>query len=197
MDITITDEMIEYYERRTAMHIELVDKYCQFMLDSYSEVSYLSDLDSLTELAPVHDMSKFHPPERDPYILITWQYKCRDDGVHFALPDEVRELMNKATRHHIRVNPHHPDYFDPRDNLPLLNRKDRDKPPEQMVDATRMPVIYMAEMVADWCAMSEERGNTPMEWAKKNVNIRWKFTDAQVKLIDKLIEAAWEDPDVT
>ena len=48
------------------------------------------------------------------------------------------------------------------------------------------------EMVADWCAMSEEKGNTPKEWADKVVNKRWKFTSEQTKLIYTLIDKCWK-----
>ena len=67
----------------------------------------------------------------------------------------------------------------------------RDKPPEEMIDATKMPDLDIAEMVADWCAVSEERGNTPKSWADKNVNVRWKFTDEQSDLIYEIIDAVW------
>ncbi len=40
-------------------------------------------------------------------------------------------------------------------------------------------------------AMSEEKGGTPKNWADKNVNVRWKFTDKQKDLIYELIEKIW------
>jgi hypothetical protein len=47
-------------------------------------------------------------------------------------------------------------------------------------------------MCADWCAMSEELGtNSPKNWADKNVNIRWKFSPRQVKLIYDIIDKIW------
>ena len=39
--------------------------------------------------------------------------------------------------------------------------------------------------------MSEERGNSPQEWADKVINKRWKFTDEQVKLIYELLNNIW------
>jgi len=62
-----------------------------------------------------------------------------------------------------------------------------------MVDAMKMDNLDIAEMVCDWCAMSEERGNTPMQWADKNVNVRWKFTDEQKDLIYDLMNKIWEE----
>jgi hypothetical protein len=46
-------------------------------------------------------------------------------------------------------------------------------------------------MVADWASVSEERGNSPKSWAKKNVNVRWKFNKKQEDLIYELIDVIW------
>ena len=62
-----------------------------------------------------------------------------------------------------------------------------------MVDASEMTRLDIAEMVCDWCAVSEERGNTPKSWADKNVNVRWEFTDEQKDLIYELIDGIWGD----
>lgn len=57
---------------------------------------------------------------------------------------------------------------------------------------TGMPDLDVAEMCADWMAMSKELGGTPKDWADKNVNVRWKFTEAQKKLIYEIIGECWE-----
>ncbi len=95
--------------------------------------------------------------------------------------------MSKATEHHVKNNKHHPESSCEKE-VGLINREDRDKPPKEMVDATNMKDLDIGEMAADWMAMSKEKGGTPKEWADKNVNIRWKFTDEQKDLIYELIE---------
>ena len=103
------------------------------------------------------------------------------------------EAINKATVHHVTNNAHHPEHWTDQKEA-LINKEDRDKPPKEIVDATKMPDIHIAEMVADWSAMSEELAkNTPKEWADDNVNVRWKFTDHQKDLIYELISVAWKD----
>ncbi len=137
----------------------------------------------------MHDDSKWEDPEYTPYVWLTWRYKCKDDGIELELPDGMDERIQKATWHHITVNKHHPEYWD--DNASFesnLNSKDRDKPPENPVDATKMDDISLAEMVCDWNAMGLERGNTAESWADKNVNVRWLFTDDQVENIYKWIK---------
>jgi hypothetical protein len=84
-------------------------------------------------------------------------------------------------------NLHHPEYYHVGPVVDFINREDRDKPPKTMVNATKMPDLSIAEMVADWLAMSEEKKTKPKEWADKNVNIRWKFTPEQKEMIYELI----------
>jgi hypothetical protein len=93
--------------------------------------------------------------------------------------------------HHVKSNAHHPESHTEQKGE-LLNRENRDKPPKEIVDATKMGEIDIIEMVADWCAMSEEKGGNPKDWADKNVNIRWKFTDEQKEFIYSAIEIMWQ-----
>ena len=84
--------------------------------------------------------------------------------------EKMENLLNKATHHHVTINDHHPEFHYPgnKKDLLLSNSKDRDDPLQnKIIDATIMPMNDMAEMVCDWCAMSEERHNSPMDWAKK------------------------------
>ena len=184
--VEITDEMRTHFDDRTNRHIGLVQKYVQKIADA--DPDNFGELPAATE---THDQSKFEEPEYEPYVILTWQYKCKDDGVDFPLPDSIKDSMNKATEHHIKSNSHHPECHAEKE-VDLINREDRDKPPDEMIDATSMPQMDVAEMVADWCAMSEERGNSPREWADKNVNVRWKFTPDQSNTIYSLMDKVWE-----
>jgi hypothetical protein len=181
----ITDEMRKHYEDRTNKHINLVRKYCKKIED-------IGELGGMVGRGEQHDKSKLENPEQDPYIFITWEYKCKDDGHPCKYPKELKDKMNAATEHHITHNRHHPEYHDKSRKSGLINRDDRDAVPDKMVDATRMNDLDLAEMVADWCAMSEERGNTPQEWAKKNINKRWKFTKEQEDFIYDLVDYLWD-----
>ena len=178
------EKMFDWFNKRTKRHIDLVHKYMARL--AVSDRKYVDLIDRFGS----HDASKFEDPEMDPYIYVSWQYKCKDDGVDFDVPEDMDKKMNAATQHHVLNNSHHPEYHQEK-KTGLINRSDRDKPPEEMIDATKMPDLDIAEMCADWCAMSEEKGNTPQAWAKKNVNVRWKFTEEQEKLIYDLLDKAW------
>lgn len=166
---------VEWFEKRTNRHIELVRKYARKL-----------DLDF-----PDHDSSKFLEPEKTPYIEITWDYKCKSDNVPNNLPENIKETMYNASNHHVKNNKHHPEYWS--DQNEVINKVNRDQPLEEIIDSVKMPDESILEMVCDWCAMSEEKGNSPKEWADKNVGIRWKFTPEQTKLIYETIDKIWNN----
>lgn len=181
---TPTKEMLDHFNNRTNRHIELVRKYCTKLEER------VPGLEGLHQRGLDHDQSKYESKEKIPYVWLTWRYKCEDDKKPCVLPTGMKRMIDEATEHHILTNAHHPEFHQGKTSN-LINKEDRDKPPKEMIDATKMSKLDLAEMVADWCAMSEERGNTPHEWAKKNVNVRWKYTPEQVKHINQFMDAAW------
>jgi hypothetical protein len=180
----ITDEIKSFFIQRTIMHIKRVQKYLKKI-----QALGLEEVDnSLLSVEQFHDGSKFLSPEVEPYIHLTWKYKTAND-VNPYIPDEkVQKRIDEATWHHITNNLHHPEYWDSDADPAMLNSKDRDKPSGVMVDATSMPLTYIASMMADWLAMSEEKKTDVNDWIKKNVNIRWRFTPEQVALIEKIAQ---------
>lgn len=176
------NEVEEFFEARTKRHIDLVKKFCEkiYALDP-------EKFEGLIERGEEHDQSKYEEPERTPYIYITWDYRCKDNGEDSGIPEEMRSLMNSASEHHVHNNKHHPEYHC--NESTTINRENRDEIPDKIIDATKMSDLDIAEMLADWWAMSEEKGeDNPKGWADKNVNKRWKFTDAQTDLIYNLID---------
>jgi hypothetical protein len=179
-----TEVMKEFFEKRTERHIELVKKYAQKIADTNL------GLVDVVKQASEHDASKYKNPEHEPYLYITWNYKCKDEGKDFTIPSHIKD--SDATLHHVQHNRHHPEFHGEESCDKSINRNDRDAAPEKVTDATKMNDIDVAEMVADWCAMSEEKESCPKDWAEKNINKRWNFTDDQVKLIYKLIDDIWK-----
>lgn len=182
----ITKEMEEFFDKRTKEHIERVKKYSK-KINEYSD-----KFKNIIEDSEKHDESKFEDIEKIPYILTTWNYKLKRENKKFDIPEEYKKEMDKASEHHVKNNKHHPEYWS--DNLPknIINKEDRDKPPEEIIDATKMSDDAIASMVADWMAMSEELNDDPYKWAKKNINIRWKFSKEQENLIYELLDNIWE-----
>jgi len=184
----VTPEIQKVFDDRTRRHITLTQKYCKRLEDA------IPSLKGLVARGKVHDDSKYTDPELLPYVWLTWRYRCKDTGKTCTLPAGMEAKITKATEHHILNSPHHPEYHQKK-KTGLINKKDRDAIPDKMIDATAMTPLDLGEMVADWCAMSEERGNTPEEWADKTVGKRWKFTTDQTALIYAFIEEAWKTRD--
>lgn len=176
MVTVLTKEMMDHFKDRTEKHIELVKKWYGRLIREYYSIPLIE--------IHAHDASKFTAPEYIPYISLTWNYYCKDHQIRFDILDELQESMNEATLHHIRNNPHHPEFWDDNFDYSMFNSKDRDEVGKSMVNATSMPLSFILEMLADWFAMSEEKGTDPMDWAEKNVNVRWRFTPEQINLIE-------------
>jgi hypothetical protein len=176
-----TYSMIQHFENRTNYHISLVRKY----LDKIIALNDTRlDLAALEEEKEQHDLSKFKEPEYTPYLHVNWKYHMKERGAEYIPSNVIENQMNSATFHHVSTNKHHPDYWD--NNLNLDNR-------DKIVDSTKMPLTYVATMVADWLAMSEEKKTNPYEWAKQNINKRWKFNKEQEEFIYDLINKLWKE----
>lgn len=138
-----------------------------------------------------HDAYKWIDPEYTPYVLITWRYEQKRLGLSFDLPDEINDALHIATFHHIKNHKHHPEFWDNDCTVDCLNKTNRDLPAKK-VDGSNMPLTYVATMVADWLAMSEELGTNPRDWANNNIGKRWYFTESQSRLVHDLIERVWK-----
>jgi len=177
----------QYFKDRTRYHTKLVNKY----LDKIIELEDLRlNTDILKQEKEAHDKSKFKEPEFSPYQHITYKYYLKDQGKEYNPEKDIKDAMQEATFHHCKFNKHHPEAWDENLTIDNINKNDRDKPAE-ITDATKMPLSYIACMVADWCAVSEERDTNPYKWADMNMNKRWKFTENQVKLIYDLLGGIW------
>jgi len=185
-----TYSMIQHFENRTNYHISLVRKY----LDKIIALND-SRLDraALEKEKEQHDLSKFKEPEYTPYLHLNWRYHMKDLGKEYKPSNIIERQMNNATFRHISTNKHHPEYWSKDLTIDNLNLSDRDKPPEKIVDATKMPLTYVAAMVADHLAMSEEKKTDPYVWEKQNIGIRWKFTKEQEDFIYDLIDKVWKN----
>jgi len=179
----ITQEMLDFYLKRTKEHINRVGKWIDVIYKS-DPIKYYKLLDR----KKTHDQSKYEEPERTPYIYITWKYHCKDTGEKFEVDEKIERLMRNATYLHVKSCSHHPEFHDAGINRDDLNDKDRDGKAKKIVSAKFMSPIDIAEMCADWMSMSDERGGDPKDFADNNINKRWNFTDEQVEQIYELLK---------
>lgn len=125
-----------------------------------------------------HDIDKFSDTLVFPYTLLTWKHHDKN----FKLNKMEQEEIKFATQYHIRRNEHHPEHWSEFNTVP--------------VNAKKMPLDALIEMCCDWCAMSCELKNSPLEWFEINKNKRWKFTPEQEKTIYRTLKFLWNHPDI-
>lgn len=175
-DTDLEAEKLRWFISRTNRHIDLVRRSAEKIVSTYPE------FEELLQRTEIHDASKFEEPERTPYIEISWKYKIENEG-GIKIPPSEEE--NNASLHHITTNSHHPEYHT--EEQANVNSMDRDES-DECVDVTDMPDLDIAEMIADWQAMSVElKKNTAREWFDRQKDVRWHFSNKQERLIDRLL----------
>lgn len=183
----ITQEMEDHFIARTLTHINTVVENGLYLMNNFDlnddkKYKFLANLNE-------HDKSKFLKPEKDFYVILSWKYHLKEDEFKkLNLPQWLQDDVNKASDHHLKSNKHHPEYWDKSLIRNFLDPNDRDSMfKNKIVDATEMPLVHLLEMICDWVSVSREQSSDPEQWAKENVNKRWKFTDEQVDIIYKVI----------
>ena len=129
-NIIPTQEMIDFYEKRTREHINRVKKNLKKYMRVEKEGYNVSEL---SKRVNTHDKSKFGDEEYIPYVWLTWQKKEEKEGRQFDVHPDVKRIVDKAWEHHKKFNRHHPEYHSNPKNM------------------TNEDII---EMVCDWAAMS-------------------------------------------
>ena len=167
--------MEEFYFKRTNEHVERV-KNNALVLYKYDPIR----LKLLLEQAEHHDASKFEEPELTPYIHLTHYYARKREGIEVETHPEMKEKIVDAVFHHLKNNKHHPEYY-----FDDAIRERRN----QIVDASRMPIVSIAEMICDWKAMSQEFDNSIVDFANSVIGKKFTFSSDQVILIYEFIGA--------
>lgn len=81
---------------------------------------------------------------------IEWKYLRQEN-----FGDKPNPLLEAAIQQHVTTNLHHPEYWHGIENIPRL---------------------YLAEMVCDWSARSNEFGNDLRVWVKDKATKKFKMT---------------------
>ena len=159
------EQLKQQFIERTQHHIELVNKYAQRLGLQY----------------PQHDSSKLT------LLLDGYCYFCKPKELR---TEQENEVLDTVTLIHIKNSPHHPEYWTDTD---LTGWTRSNFTPSGPIDCSQMPEECIVEMVCDWHATGEEKGNTCLDWYNKVNGVRWVFTPEQQQLISQLIEELQND----
>lgn len=155
-----TRDMVRFFYDRTGKHVDRVVRNLERMGHEFPEL----DGPELEFRAERHDETKYHSPCLLPYIWLTeFHRRGQDDSIY---PPGMKERVHAATEYHVKNETHHPEALG-----------EENMSPEDL-----------AEMVADWHAMSQEVGGSTRSWADKNMARRWKFSPEQQELVYNMIE---------
>lgn len=118
-------------------HIKHVQEGCTLISENLISQGRFEDAKTLLQNSMIHDNSKFMSPE--------WDH----------LTSKVDPLFFDAWQHHVKVNPHHPEFHE---------------------SIHVMPDVYVYEMVADWWSRSIElNGKHLSEWIDDVAMSRYDF----------------------
>jgi len=171
----VTKEMKDNYDKRLSFHISQVKKYC-YKIDKIS-----SDFDGIIKRGLNHDKDK-KEYNHNAFVILHF---VRQTPNIIEMTDELFNYLNNSIINHVKYNKHHPEYHSDID----LSKNDYVNGIINLrVDAKEMQMLDIAEMVADWSATSFELGTSAHDWATKNVNVRWNFTNRQINLIYELLD---------
>lgn len=154
----------------TRRHISLVNQCAEKFQPYMDEKLY----NILMSNVPMHDIDKTYNiniiGNYAPYnaafytdlgVKVTPECKVLRDGI--------------AWEEHYQFSGHHPEHW-----AAVVSD-------DQPVDASKMPLYYVAEMVADWMAVGLIMNNTATEWFNKANGKKWTFTIEQTQLIKSLL----------
>lgn len=150
----------EIFIERTNNHIKAVNEYAKKLNLSY----------------PLHDKDKLT------FLLNGYKYYSLDKNLR---TDVQQHALNQATLFHITTQKHHPEYWSDSD---LSGFTRENFTPNGIINATRMPKDALIEMVCDWSATADEKGNSPYDWFYFVNGTRWKFTKLQQDTILDILE---------
>lgn len=118
-----------------------------------------------------HDLvTNAHVHDKSKFDGIEWLY------LHDEIKESEPEKFKLAWYQHVHTNEHHPEYWDGINN---------------------MPEVYIAEMVCDWKARSNEFGSDLRIWIKEQATKRFDFkpqgkTYKKIKeFVDLLLDPAF------
>lgn len=149
---------IEHFDKRTNYHIDLVNKYAKLIHDNTDIQLSPSFLDNVKK----HDRSKFYSELYYGYLWINAVYNFKSKYPN----NDIKQLADSACFKHYSLEEHHPEHF---------------------IDCNDMTPSNIAEMCADWAAMSEELKTSLSEWYINVALKRYKFDREHRNMIENII----------
>jgi hypothetical protein len=175
----------EHFFSRFSMHVRSVQDYCCKLAPSVDFGN------QLVANSFRHDLSKAVDSELfSAYVDLAWINKLKKCGEEVSVELSVLNRITEAGFKHISSEMHHPEFWidaGPKEKIEILKHNKKN----DALICCYMPNLYLAEMVCDWCAVSSEIGNSPIDWAHENIGKRWAFSKEQAEFIFECLNFLW------
>jgi len=122
-------------------------------------------LTELLEIIKQHDDTKLQ--EENIHLYILFNLQCRGK---YQMTNDESIAYKKVREFHGKLEKHHPDFYK---------------------DHKEIPVLYLAEMACDWCAVGEELGSNPIDFYNKVIGKTLHLSEDQSLFIYKVINKIW------
>ena len=172
----VAQRVLQLHMSRIFQHIFMVKAFASMIAAKHANAKWVP---KLRENVLKHDQHKWNDIEfmgdYAPYIVEQYvgsRWFHTNEGY-----DKVHERIGRI---HRTKSEHHVDHW-----CPFLKNAERKNEP---LVPLLMPDYAIAEMLADWMAVSMEKGGTATEWFHKNQGKEWRFTKAQQAFIESILK---------
>lgn len=172
----VAQRILQLHMGRIFQHIFMVKAFASMIASKHPNASWLPKMKQNVLHHDEHKwndiafMGDYAPYIVEQYVGSRW----------FHTNGEYDKVHERVGRVHRMTSDHHVDKW-----CPFLKDSERkDKPLVPLL----MPEYAMAEMCADWMAVSYELGETATNWFHKNQGKKWRFTKKQVAFIESILK---------
>ena len=159
---------VDFMRQRVQDHIDRV----KYFYNKLLEGGMIPEEDNIQAIVARHDEDKLELKNLEKQAL-----RFKDQS---SISPEVKAEIDGVVRDHVKTNPHHCEFWG--------------KPDEDHntfgIHCEKMPDKYIYEMMADWAATAEEKGNEIRNWYDLCVNEkkRWYFNAHQKDIMEKCMD---------
>ena len=161
-EFIIESSLVNKMKQRIEDHIERV----QYFYDTLIDLDLIPKADQNAKEVAKHDQDKLKKENLERQAL---RFKAN------TTPEEI-DKINAVIREHVKSNPHHCEYYG------TASQDHR----STHINCMGMPAKHLYEMLADWAATSEEKGNTILEYYYDVEGTRYLFADWQKEIIEEI-----------
>lgn len=172
------DERVKEYKKYISNHIANIKKCYNIYGKDLCNILNV-DFDELGKLVEIHDLSKYSEEEFEG--IRSYYFPTPSEESDEELRGFRKSKYNAAWLHHLRNNPHHPEYW--------MHSNTDD---ENFGKCDPMKPIYIAEMLLDWAALSIFFKSTAYIYWHDSIHIK-PMDQSTRDLVDKCIEL-FKDP---